>query len=155
MKSLLPRLLFPLLVFSAAFSQARAQSSYIDLTLVSSENYNLPLATFSYDVFESAFKVSSSSLNLLEEDLDTALLAFMELLEPRVSYIIQPEPTYYFVFQYNSAKDNYLVMNNSIGEKNQAIYVSTVEEAKREMLKLLQVFYAHTTLFRVKEYSTF
>lgn len=139
----------------AGGSPLRAQSSYIDLTLVSSKDYNLPLATFSHDVFENAFKISSQAGDVWEEDLDRALWSFLGLIEPKLSYIIQHEPTYYFVFQYNSAKDTYLVMNNSIGEKNQAIYVNTVEEAKEEMLKLLQIFYSNTSVFRIKEYSNY
>ncbi len=130
----------------------RAQSSYIDLTLVSSADYNKPLATFSHDVFEQVFCVSSDGENVFEPDLDKALVLFISLLEPKQSFIIQHEPTYYFVFQYNKEHDTYIVMNNSIGEKNEAIFADTVEEARQEMLKLLQVFYSNTPVFNVTEY---
>ncbi len=134
------------------FSCLRAQSSYIDLTLVGSADYNKPLATFSHDAFEQAFRVTSDDENVLEPDLEKALVAFVDLLEPEQSYIIQHEPTYYFVFQYSKDRGTYLVMNNSIGEKNEAIFSDTVEEAREEMLKLLRVFYSDTPVFNVTEY---
>lgn len=130
----------------------RAQSSYIDLTLVSSADYNKPLATFSHDVFEQAFCVATDGESVFESDLDKALVLFVSLLEPQQSFIIQHEPTYYFVFQYNREHGTYIVMNNSIGEKNEAIFADTVEEAREEMLKLLQVFYSNTPVFNVTEY---
>ena len=138
-----------------AATVSRAQSSYIDLTLVSAKDYNQPLANFSHDVFENAFRISTDRGAVWQEDINDALMVFLGLLEPGVSYIIQHEPTYYFVFQYNAAKDSYLVMNNSIGEKNEAIYVDTMEEALSEMLKLLQIFYSNTSVFNLKEYSAY
>ena len=43
-------------------------------------------------------------------------------------------------------------MNNSIGAKDEAIYVDTFREAQYEMLKLLQVFYSSTPILSVEEY---
>ncbi|MCM1532203.1 MAG: hypothetical protein NC048_07660 [Bacteroides sp.] len=146
-------LLLPLLFLMGGLSCVRAQSSYIDLTLVSSADYNRPLANFSHDVFEQAFCVASADGdNVFEPDLEKALVLFVALLEPEQSFIIQHEPTYYFVFQYNREHENYIVMNNSIGEKNEAIFADTVEEAREEMLKLLRVFYSNTPVFNVTEY---
>lgn len=147
------RCVFLLLLAWGGFSVLQAQSSYIDLTLVSSEDYNTPLATFSHDVFEQAFRVSSSDEAVFEPELEKALVLFVSLLQPGRSYIIQHEPTYYFVFQYDRGRDNYLIMNNSIGEKNEAIFAETVDEARGEMLKLLQVFYSNTPVFNVTEYK--
>lgn len=146
-------------VFASALftfvQKADAQSTYIDLALVSSKDYNHPIATFSHDVFSQSFVIDSQLGESLESDLDKALVLFLQLLQPEQSYIIQHEPTYYFVFQYNDRKNNYLVMNNSIGEKNQAIYTSTYEEAQIEMLKLLQIFYSKTAVFNVTEYNAY
>lgn len=144
--------LLPLFFIMGGIFCLRAQSSYIDLTLVSSADYNKPLATFSHDVFEQAFCVASDGENVFEPDLDKALVMFVGLLEPEQSFIIQHEPTYYFVFQYNKEQRSYIVMNNSIGEKNEAIFADTVEEAREEMLRLLQVFYSNTPVFNVTEY---
>lgn len=132
--------------------QACAQSSYIDLTIVESVDYNKPLGSFSREAFDDAFRIASLEGDEYEPDLDRALVMFINLLLPEHSYIIQHEPTYYFVFQYNKKVGNYLVMNNSIGEKNEAIYVDTFSEAQYEMLKLLQVFYSSTPVLSVEEY---
>lgn len=132
--------------------QAHAQSSYIDLTIVESVDYNKPLGSFSREAFDDAFRIASIDGDEYEADLDRALVMFINLLLPERSYIIQHEPTYYFVFQYNKKVGNYLVMNNSIGEKNEAIYVDTFTEAQYEMLKLLQVFYSSTPVISVEEY---
>lgn len=132
--------------------QAHAQSSYIDLTIVESVDYNKPLGSFSREAFDDAFRIASLDGEEYEPDLDRALVMFIGLLQPERSYIIQHEPTYYFVFQYNKKVGNYLVMNNSIGEKNEAIYVDTYAEAQYEMLKLLQVFYSSTPVLSVEEY---
>lgn len=155
MKNVIALLCISFLFLCGGNTVSRAQSSYIDLTLVSSRDYNKPLATFSHDVFEKAFKVSSGDGDVFEEDLNTALARFLTLLEPEESYIVQHEPTYYFVFQYNDEKGNYLVMNNSIGEKNQAIYSNTHEEAIHELMKLLLVFYSNTAVYNVTEYNAF
>lgn len=117
-----------------------------------SVDYNKPLGTFSREAFDDAFRVASLDGDEYEPDLDRALVMFINLLQPERSYIIQHEPTYYFVFQYNKKVGNYLVMNNSIGEKNEAIYVDTFSEAQYEMLKLLQVFYSSTPVLSVEEY---
>lgn len=132
--------------------KAQAQSSYIDLTIVESVDYNKPLGSFSREAFDDAFHIASLDGDEYEPDLDRALVMFINLLQPERSYIIQHEPTYYFVFQYNKKVGNYLVMNNSIGEKNEAIYVDTFSEAQYEMLKLLQVFYSSTPVLSVEEY---
>lgn len=132
--------------------KAQAQSSYIDLTIVESVDYNKPLGSFSREAFDDAFRIASLDGDEYEPDLDRALVMFINLLQPERSYIIQHEPTYYFVFQYNKKVGNYLVMNNSIGEKNEAIYVDTFSEAQYEMLKLLQVFYSSTPVLSVEEY---
>lgn len=134
------------------FSYSRAQSSYIDLTLVGSADYNKALANFAHDAFEQAFVITSGDATELEPDLEKALVKFIALLEPQQSYVIQHEPTYYFVFQYLKEKNIYLVMNNSIGAKNEAIFSPTVEGAREEMLKLLRVFYSETPVFNVTEY---
>ncbi|MDE6494105.1 MAG: hypothetical protein K2O66_04880 [Bacteroidales bacterium] len=134
-------------------SVARAQSSYIDLTLVSSADYNKAIAIFSHDIFEQAFCITMEDEDrVFEPNLDKALHLFVKLLEDQQSYIIQHEPTYYFVFQYDGERGRYLVLNNSIGEKNEAIYCTSVDEARGEMLKLLQVFYSNTPVFNVSEY---
>ena len=144
--------LLPLFFVLSGCFCVKAQQSYIDLTLVSSKDYNKPLATFSHDVFEQAFCITSDGEMVFEPDLDKALVLFISLLEPEQSYIIQHEPTYYFVFQFNSDHRTYIVMNNSIGEKNEAIFADTMEEAQEEMLKLLQIFYSNTPVFNVTEY---
>ncbi len=134
-------------------TEASAQSSYIDLTIVESTDYNKPLGSFSREAFDDAFHIASiTSGDQYEPDLDRALIMFINLLIPEHSYIIQHEPTYYFVFQYNKKVGNYLVMNNSIGAKDEAIYVDTFTEAQYEMLKLLQVFYSSTPILSVEEY---
>lgn len=134
-------------------SFVRAQSSYIDLTLVNSADYNKGIAIFSHDIFEQAFCITMEDEDrVFEPDLDKALRLFVNLLEDGQSYIIQHEPTYYFVFQFDADRDVYLVMNNSIGEKNEAIYCHSVQEARDQMLKLLQVFYSNTPVFNVSEY---
>ena len=132
--------------------EACAQSSYIDLTIVESVDYNKPLGSFSREAFDDAFHIASLDGDQYEADLDRALVMFIDLLLPERSYIIQHEPTYYFVLQYNRTKNNYLVMNNSIGAKDDAIYVDTFKEAQYEMLKLLQVFYSSTPVLSVEEY---
>lgn len=137
---------------AGSLNQAHAQSSYIDLTIVESVDYNKPLGSFSREAFDDAFRIASLDGDEYEPDLDRALVMFINLLQPERSYIIQHEPTYYFVFQYNKKVGNYLVMNNSIGEKNEAIYVDTFSEAQYEMLKLLQVFYSSTPVLSVEEY---
>lgn len=150
--------LFMLLSGLCAFSlwglkdQACAQSSYIDLTIVESVDYNKPLGSFSREAFDDAFHIASGDGDVYETDLDRALVLFIDLLLPERSYIIQHEPTYYFVLQYNRTKNNYLVMNNSIGAKDEAIYVDSFQEAQYEMLKLLQVFYSSTPILSVEEY---
>ncbi|MEG1498704.1 MAG: hypothetical protein RRX93_03600 [Bacteroidales bacterium] len=146
---------FLMLVFliAATFASVQGQSSYIDLTIVESSDYNKALATFSHESFQDAFKVASATGERFEPNLSKALVLFIGLLKPERSYIIQHEPTYYFVFQYNQKNANYLVMNNSIGEKNEAIYVKTFAEAQKEMLSLLQVFYSNTPVFSVTEYK--
>lgn len=138
--------------FASSLNRAHAQSSYIDLTIVESVDYNKPLGSFSREAFDDAFRIASLDGDEYEPDLDRALVMFINLLQPERSYIIQHEPTYYFVFQYNKKVGNYLVMNNSIGEKNEAIYVDTFSEAQYEMLKLLQVFYSSTPVLSVEEY---
>ncbi len=140
------------LCLAGSHDRVHAQSSYIDLTIVESVDYNKPLGTFSREAFDDAFRVASLDGDEYEPDLDRALVMFINLLQPERSYIIQHEPTYYFVFQYNKKVGNYLVMNNSIGEKNEAIYVDTFSEAQYEMLKLLQVFYSSTPVLSVEEY---
>lgn len=130
-----------------------AQGAYIDLTLVESSNYNKSLANFSHESFQNAFKISSLDGDEYEVSLEKALTMFLELLEPQKSYIIQHEPTYYFVFQYNKKNLNYLIMNNSIGEKNEAIFCNAFDDAKKQMLILLQGFYSNIPIFTVKEYK--
>ena len=144
--------LLPLFFVLSGCFCVKAQQSYIDPTLVSSKDYNKPLATFSYDVFEQAFCITCDDENEFESDLEKALELFVAHLEEEQSYIIQHEPTYYFVFQYDREHRHYLVMNNSIGEKNEAIFADELTEAHEEMLRLLQVFYSNTPLFNVTEY---
>jgi hypothetical protein len=129
-----------------------AQSAYLDMTIVESSNYNNPLGVFSYDEFQNQFKITSHTGETHNEDITRGLILFLKILEPQKSYIIQHEPTYYFVFKYNKKENNYLVMNNSIGESNEAIYVSTFAEAQKEMLNLLLIFYSNTPAFSATEY---
>jgi hypothetical protein len=43
-------------------------------------------------------------------------------------------------------------MNNSIGEKNEAVYKDNFRAAQREMYTLLQTFYNNIPMISVKEY---
>ncbi|MEG1762106.1 MAG: hypothetical protein RR190_02380 [Bacteroidales bacterium] len=142
-----------LLLSSALWGQAQAQGSYVDLTIVESIDYNKPLANFSFENFQNMFKISSAEGDFFDPNITKALIYFIDLLQPERSYIIQHEPTYYFVFQYNKKNLNYLVMNNSIGEKNEAIYVNTFTDAQKQMLILLHAFYNNMPTFSVKEYK--
>jgi hypothetical protein len=94
----------------------------------------------------------SSKPTILEADINRALMLFLSILEPEKSYVIQHEPTYYFVFQYIPSESRYLVMNNTIGEKNEALYRDTFRAAQREMLILLQTFYNNIPMISVKEH---
>jgi hypothetical protein len=89
----------------------------------------------------------------MEADINKALILLLSVLEPQKSYIIQHEPTYYFMFQYDAKENRYLVLNNTVGEKNEAIFRDTFREAQREMLILLQTFYNNIPLVQVKEYK--
>lgn len=141
------------IIASSLFAGIRAQGTYIDLTIVESTDYNKPLANFSFENFQNMFKVASAEGEYFEPDITKALIYFIDLLQPQHSYIIQHEPTYYFVFQYNKKTANYLVMNNSIGEKNEALYVNTFHDAQKQMLILLHAFYNNMPTFSVKEYK--
>ncbi len=129
-----------------------AQSAYLDMTIVESTDYNRPIGVFSYDEFLGMFKITTADGETHNQDITTCLIMFLKILEPKKSYIIQHEPTYYFIYQYNKKMDSYLVMNNSIGESNEAIYVDSFEDAQREMLNLLLIFYSNTPAFSVTEY---
>lgn len=145
-------LITSILLLDAYTERASAQSSYIDLTIVESTDYNKPVATFSRESFEDVFRISSPSGDQSDPDINKALVLFLNILVEGHSYIIQHEPTYYFVFQFNKKTNNYLVMNNSIGEKNEAIYVNSFKEAQKEMFNLLQVFYSNAPVLSVQEY---
>jgi hypothetical protein len=100
------------------------------------------------------FKITSPTrATIMEADINKALMLFLNALEPQKSYVIQHEPTYYFVFQYDAADNRYLVLNNSIGEKNEAVYCDTFRKAQREMLILLQTFYNNIPMVSVKEFK--
>jgi bifunctional pyridoxal-dependent enzyme with beta-cystathionase and maltose regulon repressor activities len=149
-------ILFAVIVFAlcANFStQLSAQSAYLDMTIVESTDYNRPIGVFSYDEFQGMFKITTSDNETYNEDITRSLILFLKILEPQKSYVIQHEPTYYFIYQYNKKQGNYLVMNNSIGESNEAIYVDSFEEAQKEMLNLLLIFYSNTPAFSVTEYQ--
>ncbi|MDR1974766.1 MAG: hypothetical protein LBQ31_08880 [Bacteroidales bacterium] len=139
-------------VCSTLFGTLFAQSAYLDMTLVESTDYSKPLAIFSHDEFQNMFKITTPEGEVFNEDITRGLILFLKIVEPDRSYIIQHEPTYYFIFQYNKKMNNYLVMNNSIGESNEAIYVNTFAEAQKEMLNLLLIFYSNTPAFSVTEY---
>ena len=132
---------------------AFSQSSFLDLTIVESTNYNKTIGNFSFSNFENMFKITSARPTILEADINRALTLFLNILEPQKSYVIQHEPTYYFVFQYDPKVNNYLVMNNSIGEKNEAVYCDTFQKARREMFVLLQTFYNNIPMISVKEFK--
>ena len=138
-----------LFVSSSAFSQ----STFFDLTIVESSNFNRHVGTFSYSNFENMFRIMSAKPTVLEADINKALVIFLSILEQEKSYVIQHEPTYYFVFQYVKEEDRYLVMNNTIGEKNEALYRDTFRAALREMLLLLQTFYNNIPMISVKEHK--
>jgi hypothetical protein len=138
-----------LFVGSSAFSQ----SSFLDLTIVESSNYNRAVGSFSYSNFENMFRIMSNKPTVMEADINKALMLFLSILEPQKSYVIQHEPTYYFVFQFIPSENRYLVMNNSIGEKNEAVYRDTFSAARREMLILLQTFYTNIPMVSVKEFN--
>jgi hypothetical protein len=145
--------LFLLILVASVFagSSAFAQSSFLDLTIVESSNYNKPLANFSYSNFDNTFVVSSTKGTTTEPNINRALLYFLKQLAPQKSYVIQHEPTYYFVFQYREKDDNYIVLNNTIGEKNEAIYCATFKEAQGQMLLLLQNFYNNIPIVSIQE----
>jgi len=150
MKHLKPVILcIALLSGISAFSQ----SSFLDLTIVESSNYNKPIGTFTYSSFENMFRITSSKPTIFEANIDKALLLFLNILEAQKSYIIQHEPNYYFVFQYDAKENRYLVMNNSIGEKNEAIYKDNFRNAQKEMFILLQTFYNNIPMISVKEFK--
>jgi len=88
----------------------------------------------------------------VESNINRALTLFLGLLEPEKSYVIQHEPTYYFVFQYVARENRYLVMNNSIGERNEAVFRDDFRSALREMFILLQTFYNNIPMISVKEF---
>jgi len=141
-----------LCIFLVAGTSAFSQSSFLDLTIVESSNYNRPVGTFSYSNFENMFKITSNRPTVLEADINRALTLFLSILEPQKSYVIQHEPTYYFVFQFIPTENRYLVMNNSIGERNEAVYRDAFRAAQREMLILLTTFYNNIPMVSVKEF---
>jgi hypothetical protein len=96
--------------------------------------------------------ITSSRPTVRESDINRALMLFLNVLEPQKSYVIQHEPTYYFVFQYDASENRYLIMNNSIGERNEAVFRNTFREAQREMLILLQTFYSNIPMVSVREF---
>ncbi|MDR2556649.1 MAG: hypothetical protein LBC49_02920 [Bacteroidales bacterium] len=147
-------LLFSILfcICSSIGGMLKAQSAYLDMTIVESSDYNNPIGVFSHDEFQNQFKITTPEGETYNDDITRGLILFLNILEPKKSYVIQHEPIYYFVFQYNKKQDNYLVMNNSIGESNEAIYVPTFSEAQKEMLNLLLIFYSNTPAFSVTEY---
>ncbi len=134
-------------------SSAYSQSSFLDLTIVEASNYNKTVGTFTYSNFENMFKITSSKPTIMEANINRALMLFLNVLEPKKSYVIQHEPTYYFVFQYDVQENRYLVMNNSIGEKNEAVYRDDFKQAQREMFILLQTFYNNIPMVSVEEYK--
>jgi bifunctional pyridoxal-dependent enzyme with beta-cystathionase and maltose regulon repressor activities len=95
----------------------------------------------------------SSKPTVLEADINKALMIFLTILEQEKSYVIQHEPTYYFVFQWIPSENRYLVMNNTIGERNEAIYRDSFRAALREMLILLQTFYNNIPMISIKEHK--
>ena len=150
MKHIRLSLLLCILLFAG--SSTFSQSSFLDLMIVESSNYNKPVGTFSYSNFENMFKITSKRPTFMEHDINRALVLFLSILEPQKSYVIQHEPTYYFVFQFVSSENRYLVMNNSIGERNEALYRDTFGAAQREMLLLLQTFYNNIPMISVQEF---
>jgi len=88
----------------------------------------------------------------MEADINRALQLFLNVLEPQKSYVIQHEPTYYFVFQFIPTENRYLIMNNSIGERNEAVYRDAFRAAQREMFVLLQTFYNNIPMISVREH---
>jgi len=145
---LLSALCLSLFISVSAFSQ----STFLDLTIVESSNYNRVVGTFTYSNFENTFKITSNRPTITEPNINRALMLFLNILEERKSYIIQHEPTYYFVFQYDAREQRYLVLNNTVGEKNEAVYRSDFRQAKAEMLVLLQAFYNNIPMVSVREY---
>ena len=148
LRSTIATLCLTLMISVSAFSQ----SSFLDLTIVESSNFNRAIGTFTFSNFENAFKITSSRPTVTEANINRALVIFLNILEEKKSYVIQHEPTYYFVFQYDDREDRYLVMNNSIGEKNEAVYCPDFRKAKNEMLLLLQTFYNNIPMVSVREY---
>jgi hypothetical protein len=141
-------LVFALFVGSSAFSQ----SSFLDLTIVETTNYNRPVGTFSFSNFEGVFQIASARPTISEPNINRALIHFLNILQPGRSYVIQHEPFFYFVFQYIPTERRWLIMNNSIGERNEAIFRNTFQEAQREMLILLQTFYQNIPIVSVREF---
>ena len=124
----------------------------MDLTIVETSNQNRVIGTFSYSNFENMFRIMSNRPTILEADINRALQIFLNILEPEKSYVIQHEPTYYFVFQYVASEKRYLVMNNTIGEKNEAIFRDNFRAAQREMFGLLQNFYNNIPMIQIRKF---
>ena len=134
-------------------SVAFSQSSFLDLTIVESTNFNRPVANFSYSNFENMFVMTAGNQpTILEANINRALTIFLNNLRPERSYVIQHEPTYYFVFQFDSKENRYLVLNNTIGERNKAFFADTFNYARREMFVLLQTFYNNIPIVSVREF---
>ena len=115
--------------------------AFLDLFIIEEFDYNNPIGTFTHSPSDSAYKVTSNNPSVIEPDISRALVAFLTILEPQKSYVIQHAVTYYFVFQYDAKDSRYLVMNNTINEKHEAKFFDDFLEAKGEMLLLLRGFY--------------
>jgi hypothetical protein len=142
--SFLSTLCLALLINVSAFSQ----SPFLDLKIVETTDYKTAVGTFTFSFSENMYVVTSPHTVATEADIRQALVTFVNILQPEKSYIIQHDfeggEPYYFVFHYDSKDNRYLVMDNSIGEKNEPVYRVDFSEAKSEMLQLLRVIYTNS-----------
>ena len=131
----------------SSFSQPR----FLSLKIIEASNYNNIIGALNFNYETNRFVISVSETNVEEADFNRAIVRFLNILEPQKSYIIQHDVSYYFVFQYNKNDNNYLVLNNTIGEKNEPVYRNAFREAKAEILILLQTLYNQTSKFKDSE----
>ncbi len=136
----LPLICIALFVGTSAFSQ----KTFVELNIVEPSNVDKPIGNIScLDVnSEKTYFVRSEKDTVSNADINKSILAFLNVLQPEKSYIIQDGVEHYFMFQYDEKQKRYLVMGNHIGNKNEAIYCETFSKAQEEMFVLLQKFYA-------------
>lgn len=142
MKHLTTLLIFSIALFaSTTMLSQNQQKSFPVLTIIESSDMNTSLGKCSYLESEKTFEIKSENQTFKEMNINKILTAFVDLLKPEKSYVIQDGVSHYFVLQYNAKNKDYLVLDNSIGEKNEAHYFQSFQKAKDEMTGLLNVLY--------------